>query len=87
MGIWITVQREDERRVRLKLEGRLVGDWVALLESECRRRLDDDKNVVLDCAEVSFAGPGGVEALKRLRAAGVELVDMPCLLAELLDAP
>jgi len=40
--------------VVLKAEGQIVGDWVALLESECRELLATERSVALDLGDVSY---------------------------------
>ena len=56
----------------LKVEGRLVGRWVSLLEEiyEAHTRTSD-AILVLDVSAVSFADRNGVQLLHRLRSQGV----------------
>ncbi len=57
----------------LKLEGGVIAEWAALLERECSDLLRPGGAVSLDLAGVSFVDRAGVEALKRLSRAGVEI--------------
>ena len=66
------ITREEGSRT-LKLEGRLVAEWAALLERECSDLLRSSSAVSLDLADVSFVDRAGVEALERLSRAGVEI--------------
>ena len=66
---------EDDARVTLKLDGRIAGQWVAILEEECIRVLKEQKQLILDCAEVSFIGQEGIEMLAKLKGGCVRCVN------------
>lgn len=75
----------DDSSVTLRLEGRLVGDWVAVFRAECERVLAAGRRLRLDCCEVTYADPPGVEVLRSIQArAGVEVVRCPPLIERLL---
>lgn len=57
----------------LKIEGKVVGEWAALLERECMDLLRSCSSVTLDLAEVPLVDRAGVEALGRLSRAGAEI--------------
>jgi ABC-type transporter Mla MlaB component len=69
----ITREKGEPSRARLKLEGRIVAECVALLERECTDLLRSRSAVHLDLAGVSFVDWAAVEALERLSRAGVEI--------------
>ena len=73
MTFRITRQEGSRSRATLKLEGRVVGEWAALLERECSDLLRSSTSVRLDLVGVSFVDRAGVEALERLSRAGVEI--------------
>ena len=62
----------EDGSIRLKLEGRLVGAWVALLEEACgapgRER---DTPLILDPSDVGFADLEGWKLLACLEEQGV----------------
>lgn len=58
----------------LRLEGRLIAEVAALLESECAELLGERHQVSLDLAGVSFVDRSGTEALQRLSRAGIEIL-------------
>lgn len=64
----------------LKLEGKLIGPWVAALREIC----DGGRQVRLDLSGVSYADVAGVQLLRELVARGAALTACPGLLAELL---
>jgi anti-anti-sigma regulatory factor len=70
----------------LKLEGRLVGDWVALLATELASDEDARPRVVLDCAGVAFANQTGVSLLRAASARGVVLTGCSPLLCSLIES-
>jgi anti-anti-sigma regulatory factor len=57
----------------LKLEGRLVAEWAALLERECSALRRSRGAAYLDLTSVTFVDRAGIEALARLSRAGVEI--------------
>jgi len=72
--------------VTLKLEGRLVGPWVAELEKACAEHLAAMRSINLDFADVTFADRTGLALLRCLRARGVKLVNCSPFLEEELRA-
>lgn len=73
------------RAVTLRLEGRLMADWVAVLEAECRSRLERGETVRLDLADVVSIDGDGIRQLRALRERGVKLTNTPPFLAGRLD--
>jgi len=69
----ITREEGSGSRAVLRLEGRVVAEWAALLEHECFGVLRSRDAVSLDLAGVNFVDRTGMEALKRLSRAGVEI--------------
>ncbi len=69
----ITREKGSPSRARLKLEGNIVAECVALLERECTDLLRSRSAVHLDLASVGFVDWAAVEALERLSRAGVEI--------------
>ena len=59
----------------LSVEGRIVSEWVAVLEHECRQALRDTRRVQLDLAAVTFIDTRGVEVLRCLVTEGVAIVN------------
>ena len=73
MVLRITREEGSPSRAALRLEGRVVAQWAALLERECSDLLRSRGAVSLDLAGVSFVDKAGVEALVRLSRVGVEI--------------
>jgi anti-anti-sigma regulatory factor len=81
----ITRERGSRYRANLKLEGRLVAEWTALLERECLDLLLSRGAVRLDLAGVVFVDRAGVEVLRRLSHMGVEIHCQSRLIASVLE--
>lgn len=69
----------------LRLEGRIIADWVAVLEAECRRRLERGETVRLDLTDVVSTDGDGIRQLRVLRERGVRLANTPSFIAGRLD--
>jgi anti-anti-sigma regulatory factor len=76
---------EDDATVTLKLEGRIVHQWVVILEDECSRILRGPKGLVLDLAGVNFIGRDGLGLLKTLGGDRVRLVRCSPFVQHLLE--
>jgi len=61
------------RAITLRLEGRLVGPWVAEARSTCEQLLDEGRLLKLELAELEFLDSSGVALLLSLRTRGVSL--------------
>ncbi|MBI2468608.1 MAG: hypothetical protein HYV62_12475 [Candidatus Rokubacteria bacterium] len=80
----ITKVAEDPGSVTLKVEGRVVSDWVQVLEQECLRSLGRNQEVVLDFADVVFVDGRGISMLTRIKSRAVQIVNTSGLLEDLL---
>ena len=85
MTLRITRERGSRFRARLRLEGRVVAEWAALLERECLDLLLSRGAVSLDLAGVVFVDRAGVEVLGRLSHMGVEIRCRSRLIASVLE--
>jgi hypothetical protein len=68
----------------LRVEGRLVGDWVDVLDSEVS--ISEGPKLTLELSGVEFADARALSLLQRLSRHGVELVACSPLLSSLLKA-
>lgn len=76
----------DESTVTLKLEGRLIGEWVAVLKAACLALLPERGRVELNCAGVSLADTPAGAMLRELAARGVSIVNAAPAITALLRA-
>lgn len=74
-------------RTTLRVEGRIVAEWVAVLERECRRALQGNRSVHLDLSGVTFIDGDGVATLRQLGANDIEIIDCPEFIEALLRTP
>lgn len=82
--LWIEKHEQSCCEVTLKLEGHLLGDWVSVLEDECRKWLQEEKRLTLEMAGVTYVNQPGLDLLRRLTAEKVELANCSCLIENLL---
>lgn len=68
----------------LRLDGRLISQWVGLLRSSCEQAFHNDGRLILDLAGVSFADPEGVQLLRQLEQQQVTIVNCSPFLREQL---
>ncbi len=80
----ITKVQESGNDVLLKLEGKIMNQWAALLDGECRSYLRRKKAVYLDCSRVDYIDGRGVEVLNNLPHKLVTLMSTPGFVTELL---
>jgi anti-anti-sigma regulatory factor len=76
---------ESATETTLSVEGRIVSEWVTVLEDECRQALRDTPRVQLDLAAVTFIDARGVEVLRRLVTEGVAVVNCREFIGALLN--
>jgi len=71
----------------LHVEGRIVSEWVGVLQEECWRvRHESSRRLRLDLGAVTFIDPRGLLALRWLTMEGVALVNSPAFIDALLKA-
>jgi ABC-type transporter Mla MlaB component len=71
----------------LKLEGRVVGEWVGELRKVCETLLTEGRKLKLDLADVSFADASGVAALSSFKSRGVTFTNCSPFVEEQLKSP
>jgi hypothetical protein len=77
---------DGDRAVTFRLEGRVVGPWVAELREACQKVLKDKRGLTLDLAEVMFASRPALRLLLHLKAEGVVLSGCSPFLSQELKA-
>lgn len=85
----LTRTTPNDSEIVLKAEGKIVAEWVGLLETECRELLATDRQVVLDLADISYLDRGAVRVVRELTRDSLRLINCPPLVEELLteDVP
>ena len=81
----ITQVSEDSDMVCLKVEGRVVGDWVSELDRTCGSCLSRSRHITLDMSDVTYIDRRGVETLKRILGENVRLTGATMLVQALLE--
>ena len=80
----ITKIQERAHDVLLKLEGKVMNQWAALLDGECRLILRQKKNVFLECSRLDYVDSRGVEVFNNFPRKQVTLMSAPRFVVELL---
>jgi ABC-type transporter Mla MlaB component len=80
----ISIVDESANRVRLTLEGWLVGPWVDELRKQSEQALSNKKTVTLDLGKVWFVDPSGTALLRELASRQVEHVNCSAFLSRQL---
>jgi len=79
-------QIEDSGRTVLRLEGKLIGPWVAELAGVCSKAEALSAQRTLDLLDVTYADRDGIILLRRLQRSGYEFRHTPPLLCEELKS-
>lgn len=80
----ITTTQNRPGEITLRIEGRLVTDWVLELERVCRLALQSGALVLLDFADVRFVDRAGVQMLRNVVSERLRIVNCPPLVGALL---
>ena len=76
---------ESADSVTLRVEGRIVFEWVATLQEHCLQWLQGKREVLLDFSGVTYIDLHGVAMLKRMVSSNLRLINCPALITELLN--
>ncbi|MGE3775676.1 MAG: STAS domain-containing protein [Pirellulaceae bacterium] len=80
----ITAARNDGFEWVLKLEGKLLADWVSELQEACRAARAESGQLQLDLSALSFVDAAGMIALRELIRQGVSITTTTPFVGELL---
>jgi anti-anti-sigma regulatory factor len=80
----ITTTHDDGFERVLKLEGKLLADWVGELQETCRKARTASGHLQLDLSGLSFADVSGTIALRELIRQGVAITTTSPFVRELL---
>ena len=81
----------SEKEISLQLDGRVSGQWVALLRETAESALDEGVGLSLDLKNISFIDCEGIALIRNLIERGVRHTNPPLFVAEQIkkckDAP
>ena len=81
----ITEMFEDEKTIKLKVDGRLVGTCISLLKQECLKNAKNkQKTVLLDLSGVSYIDSNGVKMLESIKDDNLRIINCPMFIEALL---
>lgn len=83
----VTEISEDNKTVKLRLDGRLVEAWVSGLEEMCLHYRDEkSKTVVLDLSGVTFIDNQGVRMLENIKDGRLKIINCSLFIEALLNS-
>jgi anti-anti-sigma regulatory factor len=77
------IEGQGSRHI-LKLEGKLVGPWVAEVKEVCEKKTDNSGQTILDLAGLMFVDQAGTKLLEELIVRGIVISACSGFVAELL---
>lgn len=80
----LTLKATHPSTTTVEIEGRIVSDWIEVVETECQRLLAQGNNVVLDFSAVNFVGEDGVRMIRQLMTKGCRVVKCPPFIQQVL---
>ena len=72
----------SKQEITLRLDGRVAGQWVALLRDSAECELDEGVKLTIDLKNISFIDCEGIALLKSLIRRGVDPLNAPLFVAE-----
>lgn len=82
----ITLTNTTVGTTTMKIEGRIVADWIHVVESECQKLFGTGKTISLDLSGVNFVETEGVYMIRRLLEQGCVLSGCPLFIHHVLCA-
>lgn len=81
------IVESSEDTVKLRVEGRMAGQWVEELRTACELQgINHGVRLIIDLAEVSYVDSAGIELLKELKSRCVTLLSPSPLVLEQLKS-
>ncbi|HEX3248057.1 MAG TPA: hypothetical protein VHS05_01415 [Pyrinomonadaceae bacterium] len=72
----------SEKEITLQLDGRVTGQWVALLKDTAESVLRDGNSLNVDLTNISFIDCEGVALIRNLIQRGVRYLNPPLFVAD-----
>jgi anti-anti-sigma regulatory factor len=83
----ITEVSEDDKTVTLRLEGKIVNEWILILERTCLYHSDKkNKTVLLDFSNVTFISEEGVKMLENIKDGRVKVTNGSAFIRSILPS-
>ncbi|MGD9852875.1 MAG: STAS domain-containing protein [Nitrospirales bacterium] len=80
----LTVKATQDGTTTVEIEGRIVSEWINVVETECQGLLAQGNEVVLDFTAVNFVETEGVRMIRRLITKGCRVVNCPPFIHQIL---
>lgn len=83
----IVEENTANESLTLRLDGRLVSQWIEVLRLSCEQAFHHDGRLILDLAGVNFADHEGVQLLRQLEQQHVTFINCSPFLREQMKQP
>ena len=80
----ITRLSHKARALTIKLEGEILGPWLGDVRDACTKRGRRSRRLLLDLAAVTYADAAGVQLLRDLMHAGIEIAGCSSFVSDML---
>ena len=80
----LTKINEASGTVTFKVEGRIDSEGAGILEQECRKHLNQQQTINLDCSAVTFVDQAGKDLRQLLARENVQILNCSEFIEELL---
>ncbi len=80
----ITLVETSSEKTRMKIEGRIVSDWIKTVDAECQQLLTQGRKVLLDLSGVIFIEADGASMIRALLEKGCVLWSCPLFIHHVL---
>jgi len=78
---------EDDKTVTLRLEGKIVNEWILVLERACLYHKDKkNKTLLLDFSDVTFISDEGVKMLENIKDGRVKVTNCSPFIRSILPS-
>lgn len=75
----------SEQEITLQLDGRVSGQWAALLQDSAESVLNEGLTLIVDLKNISFIDCEGIAVIKNLIQRGARHVNPPLFVAEQIN--
>jgi anti-anti-sigma regulatory factor len=80
----LTLKAPHYGSTTVEIEGRIVSEWINVVETECQGLLAQGHKVVLDFSAVNFVGADGIRMIRRLITKGCRIQNCPSFIEQVL---
>jgi len=81
----ITKTKEDENTINLRMDGKLVEEWLSEFEKlYFKIKKDKDKRIIIDLSGVSFIDDNGIDFIEKIKDRSIDIINCSPFIESLL---